>query len=154
MAWTIQEQTEKQGKNETTVLCKHVKFFPITGAGGQVVDFGRLKPLVFSIIIKSDAGYTLRLSMSISKGLFAHPMFTVAHPDTMGKPMIWVGSGKTRRQIKDELSRDVVIPGEKEKYPYQMDFEKRVRSLGGEALLSEVLALFAARVAPFAARAA
>lgn len=152
MAWTIQEQTEKIGKAEITVRCKHVKFFPKHDQRGNLEGFGKLRPLVFSIIIKNDAGYVLRLTACVSGGDFNNPSFTISHPDKIGKPMIWVGNGKTRRKIKDELSADVSIPGEKEKYPYQMDFEKRITQLGSAALNAEVLGLFAGRLVRYASR--
>jgi hypothetical protein len=145
--WTIETQIEKHGRNEVPVLCKHVKFFPIE-QGGRVVDFGRLKPLVFSVIV--NFGKTsLKMTMSISKGEFTFPQFTIHHPDTMGLPEIWVGQGKTRRKIKDMLSPEVKIPGLKEKYPYKFDFERRLKQIGGDALHAEVMKLFAERVAPF-----
>lgn len=143
--WYLIDQTEKRGKAEFTVKCKHIRFFPITGKGGSVEDFGRLKPLVLGIILRSDAGYEVKVTMCVQHGDIRFTSYTITHPDTTGKPMIVIGQGKNRRKIKDELSPDVKIPGLKEKFPYEMDFEKRMLQFGGPTLLAEVMNAFVAR---------
>jgi hypothetical protein len=143
--WHLEMQTEKQGKNEVEVLCKHIRFFPKMGSTGQVEGFGKLKPLVLGLLLRSDAGYEVKVTMCVQHGDIQFTSYTITHPDTMGKPMIVIGQGKNRRKIKDELSPDVKIPGQKEKFPYEMDFEKRMLQFGGPTLLAEVMDAFVAR---------
>lgn len=143
--WHLIEQTEKRGKAEFTVLCKHIRFFPITGKGGKVEDFGRLKPLVLGIVLRSDKGHEVKVTMCVSHGDLNCTSFTITHPDYMGKPTITVGMGKHKRTVRLEHEDDVKLPGLKEKYPYQMDFEKRILQFGGPTLLAEVMDAFITR---------
>jgi hypothetical protein len=147
MPWKIIEQTEKHGKEEIPVKCKHVKFFPKTDGNGNVEGFGKLKNIVLSVIVENHKGYRLRLTAS---GDMMDPRFTITHPEKQEYPKIWIGEKKKRRQIYDYLSKMVTIKGEQEKYPYLLDFQLRIDAVLGKELAKEVMDAFVQRFASLA----
>ncbi len=80
------------------------------------------------------------------------PQFTITHPDKIEYPKIWVGEGKRRRQVIDDLSKKITVPGEKEKYPYRIDFEERCKSVFGNDLKEEIMNLFTRKFASLASK--
>lgn len=147
MAWQIVPQVEKLGKLEMVVDVKHVRMFPQKDGRGNVEGFGRLGFLCLRVIIRNDkSGRELKLLLHTASGDVNNPGFTITHPDTIGKPQIVVGQGRNRRKIPDMLAADIVIPGEKEKFPYREDFEKRLKFIVGDALADEIMGKFAARL--------
>lgn len=147
MAWQIIAQTEKHGKEEIPVKCKHVKFFPLTDGGGNVEGFGKLNRLVFRIVVRNSKGYELKLT---AHGDMMDPMFNITHPDKVDYPTIWVGEGKRRRKVIDDLSAKITYKGEKEKYPYLMDFEARCTQMFGAEMKEEIMRLFIDKFASLA----
>ena len=145
MAWRIVQQTEKRGKAEYQVDVKHVRYFPTKDGGGNVDGFGRLSFLCLRVIVRNDSGDELKLTLHTADGDYANPSFTITHPDTVGKPLIWVGQGRNRQQIPDMLARDVTVPGVKEKFRDREDFERRLAMTVGKEMTESVMAKFAAR---------
>ncbi len=119
MAWHVQEQEEKVGKQVNIVKCKHVRMFPIEGAGGTT--FGMLRFLCLRIIMRSDKGYELTLNLSTARGM-NNPTFKVKHP-----------------KIVADADANVEV------YDLQRSFESRMVALGGESLKNEIMGLFAER---------
>ena len=147
--WTIQEQIEKKGKQETSVLCKHVKYFPKTDGSGNVEGFGKLPRIVLRIILRNTKGYELKLT---AHGDPTDPQFTITHPEKEQAPMIWVGEGKRRRKVYDYFGTPTKV-AEKEKYPYRSDFEARCKALFGEEMKEEIMTLFTLKMGYLLAKA-
>ena len=118
MAWTIEWQEEKIGKQCIDTQCKRIRMFPVETAEG--ITFQSLKFLCLRIIITNDKGYTLVLTLNTVKGP-QFPGFSIKHPTNQ--------DGKT----------------EKESYPYQSNFETRLAKLCGEQQKNTIMQLFTER---------
>jgi hypothetical protein len=146
MPWIIQTQEESAGKGEKReVQVKEIKFFPVEGRGGVIEGFKALGFLLLQIIIKHEKAGILKLKLNGSQGIHT-PTFVVQHEDREDYPLVWYGAGKRRVQVYDRLAPKQKIPGEKEKYETLAAFEKRVKQLGGDSLVTEVVSLFAAKM--------
>jgi hypothetical protein len=149
--WKIVKQTEKVGREERQVDVKHVRYFPLE-SGGVVEGFGKLGFVCLRVIVRNDKGDELKLTLHTAGGNHQFPGFTITHQDTIGKPMIWIGEGKRRRQIPDALAKDVVIKGPKEKFRETDDFIKRIAITVGVELTETIMQKFAERYCEVAVR--
>ena len=150
--WTIVEQTEKVGKDERTVLCKHVRFFPKRNKRTHKVEgFGLLRTPVLRVVI-TNGGVEHAITYSHATNSFTyHQEPKLAHPplrDIDGRPT----KDRKGNVILDVLSPKISVPGETQRWVGHASFSEWLAKTRGEECAQLVMMAFADRMAELAAK--
>lgn len=152
MAWTIVVQTEKHGKVEVPVLCKHVRFFPSVDKKTGQTTFGVLKfPVLRVLITNGDTEHKITWSNTAPK-LAGLGEFVYHWPDKMVYPKLKVGQGKRARIVDDVLSPKIRQAGDTQRFASHERFAKWLTERYGAELSGQIMSAFAERLAQLLAK--
>lgn len=136
----IVPQIERRGKQETSVLCKSIRFIPQETAAGT--KFLRISYKLLQIIVKDSAGVDYRIKWHNKLGMPGR--FIVQFPDRMVSPSFVVGEGKKRRKIQNHWTDKVRQEGVKYVYDNVDEFLNDNKWLGETR--EKILDLFIQRI--------